>query len=66
VEKAADQLSTTLENESASAEEIKKQLTTLRAEKEKTKQEQAKAQQELRQLLTLRQEAQLVLMGLLN
>jgi len=66
VEKAADQLSATLENESASAEEIKKQLTTLRAEREKAKQELAKAQQELREILTLRQEAQLVLMGLLN
>jgi len=66
VEKAADQLQTTLENESASPEEIKKQLTTLRAEREKAKQELAKAQLELRQICTLRQEAQLVLMGMLN
>jgi len=66
VEKAAEQLMTTLENQSASADDIKKQLTTLRAEREKAKQELAKAQQELRQICTLRQEAQLVLMGLLN
>ena len=57
---------TTLENQSASADDIKKQLTTLRGEREKAKQELAKAQQELRQICTLRQEAQLVLMGLLN
>jgi hypothetical protein len=66
VEKAADQLQTTLENESASPEEIKKQLTALRAEREKAKQELAKAQLELRQICTLRQEAELVLMGMLN
>jgi hypothetical protein len=66
VEKAAEQLMTALENESASSEDIKKQLTTLRAEREKARQELAKAQQELRQICTLRQEAQLVLMGLLN
>lgn len=66
VEQAADQLQTTLENESASPEEIKKQLTTLRAEREKAKQELAKAQLELRQICTLRQEAELVLMGMLN
>ena len=66
VERAADQLQTTLENESAPPEDIKKQLTTLRAEREKAKQELAKAQQELRQICTLRQEAELVLMGMLN
>jgi len=66
VEKAADQLQTTLENQSAAPEEIKKQLTALRGEREKAKQELAKAQQELRQICTLRQEAQLVLMGMLN
>ena len=66
VEKAADQLQNTLENESASPEEIKKQLTALRAEREKSKQELAKAQLELRQICTLRQEAELVLMGMLN
>jgi len=66
VERAADQLQTTLENESASPEEIKKQLTTLRAEREKARQALAKAQQDLRDICSLRQEAELVLMGMLN
>lgn len=66
VEKATEQLQTTLENQSASPEEIKKQLTALREAREKAKQELATAQQELRKILTLRQEAQLVMMGLLS
>lgn len=63
VEKAQEQLRTTLENQSASPEEIKKNLTALREAREKAKQELATAQQELRQILTVRQEAQLVVMG---
>lgn len=66
VQKAMDELDTTLENESAAAEEIKAKLTALRTAREKARQELAVAQQELRKLLTLRQEAQLVMMGLLN
>ena len=66
VEKAGDQLRTTLEDESASPEQIKNELTALRTAREKAKQQLGAAQQELRQILTLRQEAQLVLMGLLN
>ena len=66
VEKAADQLMTTLENESATPEQIKQRLTALRAAREKATQELAKAQQELRQICTLRQESQLVLMGMLK
>ncbi len=66
VEKAAETLSTTLENESASADTIKQQLTALRAAREKAKQELAAAQQDLRQILTVRQEAVLVLNGMLN
>ena len=66
VEKAEQQLETTLENQSASPETIKTQLTAVRSEREKAKQALAAAQQELRQILTLRQEAQLVLAGQLN
>jgi hypothetical protein len=66
LDKATEQLRTTLENQSASPDEIKKQLTAVREAREKAKQELAAAQQELRQILTLRQEAQLVLMGQLN
>jgi prefoldin subunit 5 len=66
VEQASEQLSTVLENTAAAPEDIKKQLTALRAAKEKAKQELAAAQQELRKLATVRQEAQLVLMGMLD
>ena len=63
VDKAAEQLQTTLENQSASPDEIKKNLTALREAREKAKQELATAQQELKKILTVRQEAQLVMMG---
>jgi len=63
VEKAQEQLRTTLENQSASPEEIKKNLTAFREAREKARQELATAQQELKKILTVRQEAQLVMMG---
>ena len=66
VEKAMEQLRTLLENTSASPEQIKNQLTVLRATKEKAKQQLAVAQQELRKIITLRQEAQCVMMGILD
>ncbi len=66
VDKASDALQTTLENTAATPEEIKAKLTALRAAKEKAKAELATAQKELREVLSLRQEAQLVLMGMLN
>lgn len=66
VEKAQETLSATLENASASPDIIKEQLTTLRAARVKAQQELAAAQQDLRQILTLRQEAVLVLSGMLN
>jgi hypothetical protein len=66
VEQAAEQLSTLLDNTAAAPEDIKKQLTALRAAREKAKQELAAAQQELRKIVTVRQEAQLVLMGMLD
>ena len=66
LDKATAQLQTTLENQSASPDDIKKQLTAVREAREKAKQELAAAQQDLKQILTLRQEAQLVMMGLLN
>ena len=66
VEKIQEQLQTTLENTAATPDTIKQQLTQLRAAREKAKQELAKAQQDLRQVLTLRQEATLVLMGMLD
>jgi len=66
VEKATEALNTTLEDQSASADTIKAQLTALRGAREKAKQDLAAAQQDLRQILTLRQEALLVVSGMLN
>ena len=66
VEKALQELRTVLDNEEAKPEEIKQKLTALREAREKVKQELAKAQKQLRELLTMRQEAQLVLMGMLD
>lgn len=66
VSKASDALQTTLENASAAPDEIKAKLTALRTAKETARQELATAQKELREVLSLRQEAQLVLMGMLN
>jgi hypothetical protein len=66
LEKAEQQLQTTLENQSAAPETIKAQLTAVRSEREKARQALATAQQQLREILTVRQEAMLVLMGQLN
>jgi hypothetical protein len=60
------QLRTTLEKESASPEEIKTQLTAVRQAREKAKQDLAVAQQDLKKILTVRQEAMLVEMGQLD
>jgi Mg-chelatase subunit ChlD len=66
VEKASQQLRTSLRNEATSPEEIKKQLAALRTAREAAKKELAVAQQDLRKAVNIRQEAQLVLMGLLD
>jgi hypothetical protein len=66
VQQAQDKLQQTLENPEADAAQIKSQLTALREAREKNKQELAKAQQELREVLSMRQEAQLVMMGMLD
>ena len=47
-------------------DQIKAKLTALRAAREQARRELATAQRSLRQLLTLRQEAHLVLRGLLD
>jgi hypothetical protein len=66
VEQKSSELRGFLRNEGAPADQIKAKLAALRAAKEKARQELAAAQQNLRQLLTLRQEALLVLNGLLD
>ncbi|HSW00776.1 MAG TPA: hypothetical protein VLI39_11430 [Sedimentisphaerales bacterium] len=55
-----------LADKEAASEKIKTALTALRAAKEQTRQELVKARQDLRQIMTLRQEAVLVLNGLLD
>lgn len=65
-QKAVEALQKALENKAAAAEEIKAKLTAVREAREKAKQELAKAKDALRQLVTQRQEAQLVLMGYLD
>jgi hypothetical protein len=66
VEQKGSELRGLLRNEGAPADQIKAGLTALRAAKERARQELATAQQNLRQILTLRQEALLVLNGLLD
>ncbi|MBN2137553.1 MAG: hypothetical protein JW720_07085 [Sedimentisphaerales bacterium] len=66
VEKASEQLTATLESDSAKAEDITKQLAELRKVRAKTKEQLATAQQELRKDLPVSTEARLVLMGLLD
>jgi len=52
--------------EGTAVDQIKARLTALRAAKQKTVQELVTAKQDLRQLMTLRQEAELVLRGVLD
>ena len=66
IEKAASSLQTVLQNEASTAAQIKESLTAYRKAREKVRQELAKAQEQLREVLTLRQEAQLVLIGTLD
>ena len=66
VAKATQELRTVLEDKSAIAEQIASKLSALRAAREKAKEEVAKAQKELKELLTQRQEATLVMMGILD
>ena len=66
VQKAMDALQEALGKSDTSSDDIKAKLLALRNAKEKTRQELAKAQQELKQILSVRQEAKLVLWGLLN
>jgi hypothetical protein len=63
---ASQALRTTLENESASPDEIKAKLTALREARKQAEVEVNKAREELRQVLSVRQEAALVSMGILE
>jgi hypothetical protein len=66
LEKATEQLRTLVNNESAKPEDIEKQLAAYRTAREKVKKELVAEQQKLEKQVTVRQRAQLVLMGLLN
>jgi len=66
VEQKSRELREVLGDKDAKGEEIKAKLTALRAAKEQTRQELVKAREGLRQIMTLRQEAVLVLNGLLD
>jgi len=66
LDKATEQLQTLLDNQSAKPEDIEKQLTVLRTAREKARKELATEQQKLQKQVTVRQKAQLVLMGLLD
>ena len=66
LEAASEALRTTLENEKSTAEDIKAKLTALREAREKAREELAQARESLREILTQRQEAQLVLMDFLD
>jgi hypothetical protein len=66
VEQKSRELRELLANKDAKAEEIKAKLTAFRSAKEQERQDLVKARQSLRQLMTIRQEALLVLNGLLD
>ena len=65
VAKIQDELRTLLDG-NPSADQLKAKLTSLRQAREKARQELAAAQQSLKQVLSLKQECQLVLMGMLE
>jgi Spy/CpxP family protein refolding chaperone len=66
VQEKANDLRTTLDNKDAKPEEVKAKLQALRDARAKAKEELGKSQEDLRGLLTQRQEAVLVMMGMLE
>ena len=66
VQIATADLQTTLDKEAPTAAEIKAKLTALRGAREKNKQQLVTAQQKLKEVLTVKQEAILVMMSMLE
>lgn len=66
IAKASQELRTALNDEKASADTLKAKLEAYRNARKQTEKELASAQEELRSLLTPKQEAHLVMMGLLD
>jgi hypothetical protein len=65
-QKLCELLFNLLENKNSSEEKIKQTIDSLRNAREQTKKELEKAQQELREILTLEQQARLVALGWLD
>ncbi len=65
-EKTCDELLTLLEDKNSKQQDIDQKIEALRRAREDTAKELAKARQELREVLTARQQARLVLTGLLD
>ena len=66
VENPAGYLRKTLDSEDASVEDVKEKLEAFREEKKKKEEKLKNAREELRKVLTVKQEAHLVLMGILD
>ena len=66
MQRSADELRQLLNGSGATPEQIKTKLAALRQARETHKKALAQARAQLQQVLTVKQEAQLVLMGLLN
>jgi chromosome segregation ATPase len=66
LQQAAQDLREAVETDQPDATEIKERLTALRQAREQVKADLEKAQEKLREVVTLKQEAQLVLMGMLD
>lgn len=66
VAKASQDLRTALENQSTSADDIKSKVTALREARKAAEADLKTAREDLRALLTQRQEASLVVMGILD
>lgn len=65
-DKTLEELQTLVTSEDATTTQIKSKMSEVRAAKEKSRQELSKAQKELRELLSLKQEAILISVGLLE
>lgn len=66
IDVASEQLRTLLDSTSATPDQIRQRVAALRVARKKVQQQLVAAQQELTEVLTVRQEAQLIIMGLLH
>ncbi len=66
VQQAAQELQTVLDDQASTAEQVVAKLTAYREAREKARQELAVAEEELREVLSAKQEARMVLTGMLD